>query len=156
MKICKAFLSICLVLSLALASSAEASGFGRVFGRSVIKRVLRADLVRDRGTVAKALVKPRTVFRYTSREQAAREARHGLVPRAHMTATGGPGRPLSAQAAQWRYGLPAKPEARETLHLDTNRVVKHNKALDGAPGYGELTSPQRIPPGAIRRIVPLR
>jgi hypothetical protein len=126
------------------------------FGRSVMKRVLRADLVRDRGAVARALVKPRTVFRYTSLAQAAWEARHGLVPRTQMTVTGGPGRPLSGQAAQRRYGLPAKPEVRETLRLDTNRAVKHNKALGGAPSYGELTSPQHTPPGAIRRIVPLR
>ncbi len=156
MKICKVFLGIGLMLGLALISPAEAGGFGKALGRSMMKRVLRADLIRDRGTVAKVLVKPRTVFRYTSRTQAAQEAKYGLAPRTHMTSTGGPGRPLSAQAAQKRYGLPAKPQVRETLRLNANHAVKHNKALGGAPGYGELTSPKRISPNAIRRIVPLR
>jgi hypothetical protein len=72
-----------------------------------------------------------------------------------MTSTGGAGRPLSAQVAQQRYGLPFKPQVRETLRLDTGGAFRHNKALGGAPGYGELTSPQHIDSKAIRRIIPL-
>jgi hypothetical protein len=154
MKICNIIL-VFLALTTSF-SPAEAGGFGKLVGRAIMKKTLRADLIRDRATVAKTLTKPRTVFRYTSRVQSAREAKQGLAPRTHMTSTAGPGRPLSAQAAQKRYGLPSTPQVRETLRLDGNQAVKLNKALGGQPGYGELTSPKRISPKSIRRIIPLR
>lgn len=144
-----------LVVALSLTPSAEAGGIGKIFGQSVMKRIMRTDLLRDRATIAKVLAKPRTVFRYTSQKQAAFEVKYGLQPGTHMTSTGGPGRPLSAKAAQKRFGLASPPEMRETLRLE-NQAVKHNKVLAGSPGYGELTSPQRIPSSAVRRIVSLQ
>lgn len=66
------------------------------------KEALRRDLARDRETKAKPLSRDRTVFRYTSKDRAKAELQKGIPPRSHMTASGGPGRPLSAKKAQDR------------------------------------------------------
>ena len=45
---------------------------------------------------------------------------------------------------------------RETINLPAGQPVRHNKALGGAPGRGELTAPRAVPSQAILKIVPLR
>jgi hypothetical protein len=155
MKPLKTLLALSLALGLGLSPALEAGSLGKVIARSAIKKILRRDLARDAATVAKPLAKPRTVYRYTSGTRAAREAQQGLAPDSHMTSVARPGRPLSAEAAQRRYGLPSKPEVRETLRLE-GQPVRHNKVLGGERGYGEITSPEKIPSESIRRIVPLQ
>lgn len=139
---------------------ADAAPAGRRLLRRLLpgsgRNVLRRDLLRDRTLPVHRLEKPRTVFRYTTRQQARRELREGLRPRTHMTARGGPGRPPSPEAAQRRYGLPRKPEVRETIRLPEGTPVRSGKALGGRPGYGELTNARPLPPEAIRRVVPLK
>jgi hypothetical protein len=72
----KILLTICMSLCIFNTASVEAGGIGKVFGKSVMKRILRNDLHRDQATIAKALSKPRTVFRYTSRERAKHKRLH--------------------------------------------------------------------------------
>jgi hypothetical protein len=105
---------------------------------------------------AKPLPRSRTAYRYTTRERARWERTHGLASGRHMTAHGGPGRPLSTVRAQKRYGLPAKPQVRETIRLPKGQLVRHNKVQGGTPGQGELTSPKRVSPSAVQKVVPLR
>jgi len=153
------------------APPAEAGGFGKALMSRMLKggagaqatrsakpltrEVLGRDAARDAATTAKALTAPRTVHRYTSIAQARREVRHGLDPNTHMTPNAQHGRPLTPDHAQKRYGLPASPEARETIVLPEGYPVRHNKALGGEPGRGELTSSRRVPPEAIRGYVTL-
>jgi hypothetical protein len=84
------------------------------------------------------------------------ELRRGLQPNTHMTAQGGPGRPLSPNTAKRRYGLRQRPQVRETLRLPKGYPVRSAKAFGGQPGVGELTSPKSLPPTAIQKVVPLR
>ncbi len=119
-------------------------------------QILRRDFLRDRLIRARPLPRPKTVFRYTSKARAQGERRRGLPPGTHMTGRGGPGRPLSAWQAQRRYGLPRRPQVRETIRLPQGQPVRSAKALGGRPGVGELTSPKPLPPTAIRKVVPLR
>jgi hypothetical protein len=124
--------------------------------RSIDPRaVMRADRRMHRLVKPRALVRPRTVFRYTSQKRAKWERQYGLSPGRHMTAIGGPGRPLSRAGAQGRYGLPQAPAVRETIHLPKGRPVRSMPAA-GGDGSGELSSPYRIPPNAITQTVPLR
>ena len=155
MNLLKQLLALLLAVGLGLSPPLEAGGLGKILARSAMKKILRQDLARDAATAAKRLAKPRTVYRYTSQGRAAQEAQKGLAAGSHMTSAGGPGRPLSAEAAQRRYGLPSKPEVRETVRLQ-DQVVRHNKVLGGERGYGEITSPKKIAPESIRRIVPLQ
>jgi hypothetical protein len=155
MKLLKAFLALSLLFGLGLSPMLEAGGLGKAITRSAMKKILRQDLARDVTTAARPLAKPRTVFRYTSSAQAAREAEQGLAADTHMTSVARPGRPLSAEAAQRRYGLANPPEARETLKLD-GQMVRFNKVLGGKAGYGEITSPKEIAKEAIRKILKLR
>ncbi len=119
-------------------------------------QLLRRDLARDRATRARPLDRERTVFRYTTRERVRIEARRGLSPGAHLTARATPGRPLGSLQAQRRYGLPARPEVRERVRVPKGHPVRPNRVLGGSRGVGELTSPKRLPPGAIAGVVPLR
>lgn len=139
--------------------AAFARGARRGISRSLVRkmpRTLMRDRVRDLRTPAIPLTRPRTVFRYTTRGQATRELKKGIQPNRHMTTTGAPGRPLGPSAAKSRYGLAKKPTVRESVQLPKGFPVRHNRALQGKPGVGELTSPKRIPPGAVRKIVPLK
>jgi hypothetical protein len=148
-----------LLLTTALPPAAEAGGLGKATARGTAKSIakaLRGDRLRDQATRVRPLPKDRTVFRYTTRERAQQELRQGIPAGRHLTARGTPGRPLSPTQAQRRYGLPQPPEARETVRLPKGQPVRPNKALGGAPGVGELTSPQRIPPAAVTTVVPLR
>lgn len=135
-----------------VARGAWRSSTGKLWGRSAAK-VLRRDLVRDRAIKARPLARSRTVFRYTSKAQARTELRRGILPGRHMTSRGGAGRPLGAAAAQRRYGLPGRPQVRETIRVPKGQPVRTAKALGGRPGVGELTSSKRLSPSAITKVV---
>lgn len=128
----------------------------RVLGRSEARTILRLDRQAHAKVMPRQLARPKTVFRYTSKQRAAQEVRRGIPAGSHMTATGGPGRPVLASTATTRYGLLTVPQARETVRLPKGFPVRHNHVTKGARGYGELTSPKRVPPRAIRSVVPLR
>jgi hypothetical protein len=149
------------------AVGAEAAALSRAIGRGVAKaaasplrrapvQLLRRDLVRDRATRIRPLPQDRTVFRYTTKERAREEIRRGIPPGSHMASRGGPGRPLSQQHAQRRYGLPDKPEVRETIRLPKGHPVRLNRAYGGEQGAGEITSPLRVPREAVQNVTPLR
>lgn len=129
-----------------------AKSTARTLGQSTA-RVLRRDIARDSAIKARPLASQRTVFRYTLRKQAAAELQSGIPAGRHMTANGGPGRPLGAPAAQKRYGLPERPQVRETIRVPQGQPVRSAKALSGEPGVGEMTSTERIPPAAITNVV---
>lgn len=152
-RVLTALLASCLVGSLAVVAP-PAQGAG--VGKALIGRLLRRDLARDAATAARPLVQPRTVYRYTTRRQAAQEARVGLAPNTHMTANAPRGRPLSAESAQRRFGLPTRPEMRAKIRLPAGQPARHNKALGGEPGRGELTSPKPVPKSSIIGMVPLK
>ncbi len=156
MKLLKKLVVFLLMLGIGFSPTPEAGRLGKVFARSVMKKILRRDLVRDAATAAKPLAKPRTVFRYTSKVRVRQEARLGLQPGARTTSVAQPGRPLSATSAQRRYGLPSRPQVRETVRIQDQKV-RFTKVLGGeSGGFGEMTSPKKIPADAIRRTVPLR
>lgn len=73
-----------------------------------------------------------------------------------MTATAPAGRSLSPLGAKQRFGLQKAPTVRETVVLPKGFLVRHNKAPGGSPGIGEITSSRKVPPSAIRKVLPLR
>src|SRR5450759_549296 len=85
-----------LVRGAARATSRSISkGAARSAGRAVMpsaKDLFRRDI--HRGPV-RPLVKPRSVFRYTTKDRAITEMKQGLAPGRHMTSQAKPGRPLS-------------------------------------------------------------
>jgi hypothetical protein len=87
---------------------------------------------------------------------ATKDTATGVAPYLHMTSRGGPGRPLSSANALRRYGLPSKPEVRETIRLPRGQAVILNKVQAGRPGIGELVSPRQVEKGAIKRVVRVR
>lgn len=131
-------------------------GSGQAARKQTIRKAFAWERARDLRTPVRDLYWNRTAFRYTTRHQARIEAKKGLAPSRHMTARAKPGAPLSGMNAQRRYGLPRRPQVRETIRLQRGFGVRSNKAIGGRPGFGELTSPHRVPPSAIRRVVPLR
>lgn len=131
------------------------SGRRRVVG-AAMRSLLKRDAARDAATAAKPLSKPKRVWRYTTQKDAAAARKQGLAADRHMTSGVAPGRPPDAGTAQRRYGLPAKPETRLTIEIPAGHPVRRNKVLGGAPGYGEITSPKVLPPGAIKDATPLR
>jgi hypothetical protein len=156
MNICKSLMLVCLVFGLAIAPTVEAGWLGKAISRSAMKKMFRMEAARDATTVAKPLVKPRTVYRYTSSERAAQELKQGLAPERHMTSVARRGRPLSPEAAQRRYGLLDKPDVRETIRLPQGFSARHNRVFGGEAGLGEITSPQALQSSAIRKVVPLK
>jgi hypothetical protein len=160
----------CFLAAFFFAASAEPANawLGRAVLRGVAKSatrgvrarsassLLRRDLARDAASPVRRLAEPRTVFRYTSRAQARHELRTVIAPGRHMTSRAQPGRPLGARTAKKRYGLPAKPEVRETVKLPPGQPIRLNRALGGEAGRGELTSPAPVPRAAIRKVVPTR
>ncbi len=165
MKIGKGLLAGLLIVATAmLPLTAEAGGLGKAAARGAWRssarlwrrspaQIMRRDLVRDRAIAARPLARPRTVFRWTTKQRAAVELRRGISPGLHMTSNGGPGRPLSRVAAQDRYGLLRRPQVRETIRLPKGQPVRAAKALGGRPGVGELTSPKRLSPTTITNVV---
>lgn len=162
----KAVLVVGLIVAPMSTATPEASSLARLFGRSAARaaakkvmprmtRALAKDLVNHRTAPVKTLTAPRTVFRYATRSVARKDVASGLAPYRHMTSRGGPGRPLSAANAAKRYGLPRRPDVRETIRLGRGQTVILNKAQGGRPGVGEAVSPRPIGRGAIERVVSL-
>ena len=147
-----AVLLLALVIGCATGPSVYAASKTRAVSQALAKKVLARDLARDAVTPAKALPAGRTVQRFTSVQQAEREAQIGLSPGTHMTPGLRRGRPLSGDGAARRYGLLRQPTARETIVLPKGTPLRVNKALGGKAGVGELTSPRRVPSAAIVRI----
>ena len=141
-----------------LTRSAERST-ARTAEKQAARRVAvieRRDAWNHLHTPARRLPAPRTVYRYTSPEQARRELHTGIAPGRHMTATAPAGRPPSPATAAKQYGLRQPPGVRETVRLPRGFPVRHDKVPGGRPGTGEITSPRRVPPSAIKKVTPLR
>lgn len=160
-------LVVLFLLCLLAPTSLEARGPARAVAKRATERLLATasvrnrslllrDTVRDARSQVLRLVRPRSVFRYTSARTAALEFRGGVAARRHFTSRISAGRPLSSLRAQRRFGLPRSPQARLTIRLPKGTPVRLNKALGGEPGWGEITSTRRLPPGAVRKVVPLR
>lgn len=160
------YVAVVLTMLPATSNSAEAGPLGKIVGRSAARaaarraaprmaRALAKDLVNHRNAPVGKLAAPRTVFRYTTRGLAAKDAAKGIAPFRHLTSRGGPGRPLSAANAAKRYGLPRRPDVRETIRLGRGQTVILNKAQAGRRGVGEAVSPRRIDRSAIKRVVVL-
>jgi hypothetical protein len=144
------------VLALALAApAADAGGLGSTLGKAAVARLWRQDARNHAKAAVTALAKPRTVHRYTTTAQARREVQAGLTPNTHMTARASVGRPLSARAAQQKYGLPTRPQVRETIALPKGWPARQNAVAGGAATARELTSPKALPGTAIRKVLPL-
>jgi hypothetical protein len=168
MNLRNAIIGALVVLTVAMQSvPVDAGGLGKAVARGATKSAskafnkglaqkLRRDLLRDRKTPARVLKHDRHVFRYTTKAGAEREIRNGLRPGTHMTTKANAGRPLSAASAKQRFGLPKKPQVRETIHLSKGQPVRNNRALGGQRGVGETTSSKRIPSDSIEKVVPLR
>lgn len=155
------------VLCWSAVTSAEAGGLGRAIVRGATRSLpkglrgsaagaWRAHVQRDHLAPLRPVPKDRTVFRYTSKDRAAQELRKGIPQDRHMTSQGGPGRPLSAEHAQKRYGLDRAPEVRETIRVPAGTPMRANRAVKGERGIGERTAPARIPPEQIEKVVPVR
>lgn len=147
-----AALLLALLIGCVAVQNTYAGSTAQLASQAVAKKLLARDLARDAITTAKALPASRTVQRFTTLQQAKREARFGLPPGTHMTPGLRRGRPLSGEGAARRYGLLRQPTARETIVLPKGTPLRVNKALGGKAGVGELTSPRRVPSAAIVRI----
>lgn len=149
-------LAIAILVGILAVCASDARSLGQAFARSAMTKLLKHELARDAAIVAKPLSRSRQVWRYTTRQQAAREARDGLVPGSHMTARVTRGGPPSSETAQRHYGLPSRPQVRETWRLSAGMPVRSNKTLGGAPGVGELTSSKRLSPEGLVRTIRLK
>jgi hypothetical protein len=127
----------------------------RSLERGRLRNITRLDLLNHERARVAPITNPRAVFRFTTRDKALNELRQGIAPNHHMTAYAGPGRPLSADSAMRRFGLPIKPQVRETIIIPSRQPIRLNKVVGGAAGVGEVTSTRRLPPEVIRRLVPL-
>lgn len=167
--IIKKLLNIIMVIGLVstFSISVESQGLGRALMRGIKKgavektrqsmgKILKRDLQRDQSTKVKGLPKDRTVFRYTSAAKAQEEIRQGVRAGSHMTSRATAGRPLSPSEAKRRYGLQQEPDVRLTIRLSKGTRVRNNRALGGKPGVGEITTKRKLPPTAIKRVVPLK
>lgn len=123
--------------------------------RSAMKRTLAKDAARDAATVARPLRRDLQVSRYTTRDQAASDAVKGLDPGKHLTGKTERLKPLSAVKATKRYGLPAKPQVRETWRVAKGTPVRRNTVMGGQKGATEITTPHRLPPKDLVRVEPL-
>jgi len=125
--------------------------------RMPVAQVMKLDRLRDGQAPIRMLTKPRSVFRYTSNEQAQLYRQRGVPSGAHFTVNAGPGRPLSAAHAKERYGLPRAPTARVEAVLPRGTTVKSGKVVGGQPGYGELkTYRQPLSPSVVKSVRPVQ
>ena len=147
-------IAACLLSELTWAAPLSRAAARAASRRAMRARLLKLDALRHRVPV-RPLPRPRTVHRYTTMTRAQEELRHGIAPGRHMTALARRGRPMSAQQAKQYYGLFRKPTVRETIQLPKGFPVRHSHATNAARGVRELTSPKRVPPEAIKRVVPL-
>lgn len=149
----RAFLAGLATLGLWLvAFPAEAGKASKSAAKRAWRRLFAREAARDAATPAKPLPKSTSVWRYTSKEEAEAAARQGLAPNKHLTAKTTPGRPPRAKTAQERYGLAREPEVRMKIELPEGQPVRRNKAVGGAPGVGEITSPKKLPPEAVKGV----
>jgi hypothetical protein len=132
------------------ATRTTAKGVERKAG-SILARDMRNHKL---GNVVR-LPSPRTVTRYTTVSRGRSELRRGIPAMRHMTSRGGPGRPLNSSSATRALGLARKPTARLTVRVPKGQPVILNRIPGGAPGRGELVSPRRLPPSAVKRLVKL-
>lgn len=138
------------------APEAEAGHASRRIMSRAWRRLFARDTARDAATTARPLSKPKNVWRYTTKADASKAAKQGLPAGKHMTSGVTSGRAPRADTARNRYGLQQNPEVRMTIQLPAGQPVRSNKVLGGARGVGEVTSSRAIPPGAIKRVAPLR
>lgn len=127
----------------------------RSLERSRLRNVTRLDLLNHERSRIISAPTSRQVFRFTTRARALRETKLGVGPGRHMSANAGPGRPLSAQSAKRRFGLPQKPEVRETIRIPRGQPIRLSPVAGGLPGVREITSPKRLPPAAVIKLVPV-
>lgn len=146
----------CAALGALVSAEADAGSTAKRVAERAWSRIFARDAARDATLPARPLREPRRVWRYSDRAGAARAAETGLPAGSHMTSRTTPGRMPSPAHAQERYGLARPPEVRMTIDLPRGHPVRHGKAIGGAPGVGEITSPAPLPPGAIVKIDPLR
>jgi hypothetical protein len=128
----------------------------RSLERSRLHDLTRRDLLIHKYTRPVPVTNPRGVFRFTTRDRALSDLRRGIAPNRHMTSHVSPGRQLSADSAVRRFGLLRLPEVRETILIPRGQPIRSNKVVGGAPGVGEVTSTRRLPPKAIKHLVPIR
>jgi hypothetical protein len=117
---------------------------------------LRRDLSRDHITPTRILPRDRFVNRYTVLPRTRVEVRRGLAAGSHFTSRVQQGRPISAEVAQKRFGLPNLPQAREKVLLKRGTSVRFNKALGGEPGVGEITIVKPLPKTALNGVRRIR
>jgi len=150
---------------LLLPANASASDFGRAAVRGAERSLARGlrrnpvrlrefDAVRDRKSSLSILKSGRSVDRYTSLKKANSELKHGIAPNRHMTSFSSR-KPLTANNAAIRLGLSKKPEVVERIEIPKGTSLHFNKVVGGKPGYGEITSPARLPRTFVRRILTL-
>ena len=111
--------------------------------------VMARDLARDSTSRATRLGAERRVYKYATEPKALLFEQKGFPPGTHFTASAGPGRPPSAKTAQQHFGLSYRPNRRLGVTLPEGTQVKSNKVVGGSPGYGEIRSEKRLPPGVI-------
>jgi hypothetical protein len=130
-----------------------------VVSRSAERRaaaVLGRDLERDGASKALQLQAPRRVFKYTTEGDAQKILERGFAPGMHFTSRVNPGRPLTPAHAAERYGLEYAPAKRMAVTLPPGTIVKSNKVIGGAAGYGEVRIEQPLPPKATAGIIDLK
>jgi len=137
------------------ASSRLFGRFSSVGTRSdsrTIARILARDHARDVKAAIRVLERPRTVHRYTTIDEVKKYLRQGIPSGVHFTARANPGRPLSAERAAARYGLPKTPSARVKIELPPGTRIKSGKVVGGHfPGYGEVkTYRSPLAPSAVK------
>ncbi len=155
-----------IVLTVSLFAALLLGGCGRVGSRAVgaISRsaerraaaVLGRDLERDAASKAIRLRASQRVFKYMTKEDSEKVLENGFRPRTHFTSHVSPGRPLSRTGAAARYGLRYEPDQRLTVTLPTGTIVKRNKVIGGAAGYGELRVEHSLPSDVVNRTTELK
>lgn len=120
------------------------------------KKILKRDAARDAATAAKPIKRERSVYRYTSWQEAQAAKKTGIKAGSHMTSGVRRGRPISAETARQRYGLGNKPSARIKIRIPKGHPVRMNKVIGGKPGWGEITSTKKISPKYIESITKVK
>lgn len=123
--------------------------------RKDYNKIEARDIARDNKTQAKPLEQNRTVYRYTSKENAKAAQKKGLHANSHMTSGVSKGRPLTSEKAQKRFGLENPPDTRLTIKIPKGHPVKKNKVIGGEAGWGEITSPKKIPAKQVIEVKPV-
>jgi len=162
--ICSTLVSVALLHVPAGAAGAQVGrGLTRAIERraasSVASRklaaVMRRDAARDAKAAIRALPRKLTTHRYVGGANLLSELKGGLRAGRHTTSLARPGRPPSSMTAQRDLGLPRLPDWRLKIVWPKGWPVRKTKALGGAPGRGEITSPLALPPSAVKGAVRL-